>query len=461
MIALNYGTPTERHGACPTCGAEVRSERDYGRAGSEQWIVSWECGRRLEYDGPGAPCSQAVAETLPSILTAAEITERRLREIEAWKGFVAADPLDKAAAKRAGDLRKAAKRARTTASSIIKQEREEAMRTNQWWLKLEREICARIEPVEDHLQAIEDAHERAVAEVRRQEEAARAAKLQARVDSAIAAGYTPDTAKAASLPDEEWDTYHAAETSRAAEDRRILALAKELAGLGDVCTMEEARALTIGDAAARLERATAAKLRRDEEERTKREADARQELERQEQERATRERLELGALRLRELSLLGMDGLPSQEQLSVLTEEIYEQIRAIAEEAKANREREAREEREELARLRESERQRREADEAARIAEESRLEAERKKEEEAAQRAAEEEARREQERQDAERQERLAPSVRRALAWLGALRDVPPMDALELEPEVQAILQAYAARHLALVDDVLGKLGDL
>ena len=80
------------------------------------------------------------------------------------------------------------------------------------------------------------------------------------------------------------------------------------------------------------------------------------------------------------LAGLGMEGIPTQTQLCVLTDERFETIRALAADAKVTRDRLADEQRKELDRLREVERlatAEREAREAGERAEADRAEADR------------------------------------------------------------------------------------
>jgi len=169
---------------------------------------------------------------------------------------------------------------------------------------------------------------------------------------------------------------------RQVEDNRVLQLADDLSELGDECTIGEARALTIEEAEFRLGRARRDKAARDEADRIKlgklRYSDVidmdpellldgrpmltAEELAAldlpawnahiaavtREAEERGRRRLQLGADRLRTLSELGMESLPTMDQLSFLTQESFDKIRSLAVDAKATRDERARLDREEL-----------------------------------------------------------------------------------------------------------------
>jgi len=167
-------------------------------------------------------------------------------------------------------------------------------------------------------------------------------------------------------------------------------LAKELTELGDPCTTEEALVLPAEAAVQRLRDAREDKKRLDEEARialgqSRRDAlldedpeiliDGRPlptpddlaalnpadwaeklgNVKRAVEERGRR-RLQLGADRMAVLAGLGMEGIPTQTQLCVLTDESFETIRALAADAKVTRDRLADEQRAEMDRLREVER---------------------------------------------------------------------------------------------------------
>jgi len=366
-------------------------------------------------------------DTLPAVLTGAQITEARLQEIDSWKNYVVADPLDEAGAREADRLRLLAKADRCTTVRICDDERDSALRQNKWWIAVKKRVSDRIGAVEDHLQAIVDAHKGAVA-------AKKQAKTQTRLDALTARGIAPNLAQAQTLTDEAWEKWLELETEQASiraraqdvadrltalgdpcvyvealalseEEQRIRLeaaahadllrkdaekLAKELTELGDPCTTEEALVLPAEAAVQRLRDAREDKKRLDEEARialgqSRRDAlldedpeiliDGRPlptpddlaalnpadwaeklgNVKRAVEERGRR-RLQLGADRMAVLAGLGMEGIPTQTQLCVLTDESFETIRALAADAKVTRDRLADEQRAEMDRLREVER---------------------------------------------------------------------------------------------------------
>ena len=73
----------------------------------------------------------ATTETLPEVLTAAQVTTAELARLEKYRGEVLPDVTDRKAALALDEKRKEVKRIRLVAEKICDGEREEAMRTNQ------------------------------------------------------------------------------------------------------------------------------------------------------------------------------------------------------------------------------------------------------------------------------------------------------------------------------------------
>ena len=90
-------------------------------------------------------------ETLPEVLTAAQITTAELARLEKYRGEVLPDVTDRKAALALDEKRKEVKRIRLVAEKICDGEREEAMRTNQKWLGIKGDVCGRLKSVEKHL----------------------------------------------------------------------------------------------------------------------------------------------------------------------------------------------------------------------------------------------------------------------------------------------------------------------
>jgi hypothetical protein len=148
----------------------------------------WTCGASSNYDGPGEPCRNAderakrdeatqpgqddhttneqeaddlttestteieIAETLPAVLTSAQVTERELRRLETYRGELLADVTDAKAAKALDAKRIEVKKARTTAARICKEQREDAVRIQKEWIAIEKGVAERLAPVETHLE---------------------------------------------------------------------------------------------------------------------------------------------------------------------------------------------------------------------------------------------------------------------------------------------------------------------
>lgn len=117
--------------------------------------------------------------------------------------------------------------------------------------------------------AWDEAEAKRIADEKAERQRQKAQELQDRLAAATEAGFVPDVAKAQTLKDPEWKAYFEAEAQRVAENRRLLALVKELGDLGDTCTMEEARELTAEQAEQRLSAARTAKAENDEAERVR------------------------------------------------------------------------------------------------------------------------------------------------------------------------------------------------
>lgn len=377
-----------------------------------------------------------IAETLPAVLTSAQVTERELRRLETYRGELLADVTDAKAAKALDAKRIEVKKARTTAARICKEQREDAVRIQKEWIAIEKGVAERLAPVETHLEAEAARHDAWKAEEAKKAEAARLDKIRQRVEQTVAAGIPLNMADVETIDAEAWDA-HIAQAVRAKEIRdQAEAIASELSALGDPCTTDEALALTIHQAEHRLtvarkadhDRREAERIKAEEEAEAQRVAVEAEKAERERvaaQERAARERLERGAQRMRELSLLG-----TSEELDILadmTDEAWLMALSVATQDKKDRDRIAAEEH---------------TRQAGRDAELARVQQEqadqRRRDEEAAERAAEV-ARQEQEtadriereRVEAERLERLRPDREKIAAWATLA-----MDALPECPEV-------------------------
>ena len=141
---------------------------------------------------------------------------------------------------------------------------------------LTKMLEAREKQLREDRDAFDKAEEKRIADEKAERERQKAKELQNRLAAATEAGFVPDVAKAQTLKDPEWKAYFEAEAQRVAENRRLLALVKELGDLGDTCTLEEARELTVEQAAQRLEAAKVAKAERDEAERIRIETENRE-----------------------------------------------------------------------------------------------------------------------------------------------------------------------------------------
>ena len=256
----------------------------------------------------------AEQDTLPVQLTSKEITTEKIASLEQYKNLVLSDLTDKAAAKSIDEKRREVKRARCLAESICDAEREEAMRTNQRWLNLKGDIAKRLKAVEIHLDTQFELHKNEMERLERvRQEAIRAAR-QKRLDDAKEAEAEVTIEMIDLMPDDEWAAMLA--SARRERDRRRVAenISTTLTELGDECSIEEALELTAAQAEYRIDRARKDKEARD----AKEAADAEEQKER---ERLERVRLERVAMRVRELSELGI--FASFEDVSKLTDEEY------------------------------------------------------------------------------------------------------------------------------------------
>lgn len=265
--------------------------------------------------------AQDPVETLPAVLTAAQVTSEVIARLKAYSGEVLADVSDRKAAIAIDDKRKEVKRVRLVAAKIIDGEREEAMRTNQRWLDTKREVCGGLEEVEGHLAAEVQRHEAwKLAEERRIEDEKRASRAK-RFAEAKEVGVDVSLEQIETATSEEWDSI-IADARRAQElAQRAQKIADLLTELGDVCSMTDAAELTDEQAEHRIGVARKDKDARDE--RARIEAEEKKEAERKE-----RERLETVAHRVRELAELGVT--IAFETLSQSTNEQYAELLANA-----------------------------------------------------------------------------------------------------------------------------------
>lgn len=385
---------------------------------------------------------EIVAETLPAVLTAAQVTERELRRLEKYRGEILDDVTDPKAAKAIDAKRLEVKRARTTATRICKEQREEAIKVQKGWVAVERGVAERLQPIEDHLEREANRHSEWKAEQDRKAEAARILRIKTRVEQVVAVGAPLNMADVETMSEEAWTEHIDAIAAAVAVKAKAKAIADELTALGDECFAEEAEALTDEQAEHRLNVARkadsdskeAARIKAEEEAEAKRKSDAEAQAKRDEQvaqERNARERLERGANRMRELALLGSPA--DMEVLADMTDEAYAVAVTSATEDKRHRdtldeqERQRQAERDaELARLQqqEADRQREQAAEQERIEREARETAEKaEREAKEAREAAEAEEAAQKER---DRLEALRPEREKIAAWARQVLDGMP-----------------------------------
>jgi hypothetical protein len=418
-----------------------------------------------ESDEPEAAEAVAIVETLPAVLTAAQVSERELRRLETYRGELLADVTDGKAAKNLDAKRREVKSARTTAARICKEQREEAIKIQKGWIAIEKGIADRLAPVESHLEAEAARHDAWKAEQARIAEAARLDKIRQRVEQAVAAGIPLSMADVETMDADAWDAHIAQATRSKAIRDQAEAIASELSALGDPCDIDEALALTIHQAEHRLAVARKADHDRREAERIKAEEEAEAQLlaaeaeqaERERvaaEERAARERLERGANRMRELALLG-----SSEELDILADmgdEAWSMALAVATQDKADRDRIAAQERQaqavkdaELARLQQ------EAADRERIAAEALEQAERE-----AQAAALEAARIEAARLEAERIAAQRPEREKIAAWARATLDGIPAAPEIVDRDLLAMMSATATMIRDALQDIEDAMKD-
>jgi hypothetical protein len=493
---------------CPHCGAPVRHARDFGRLGDERWCISWTCGASSNYDGPGDPCrnrderttrdettqppeaeepeavqfqidptetpandTEATApavvypevSTLPAIKPLADAALERLglavavvEKLKGYKQLVLADLTDKKAANDLNEKRKEVKRFRVAWANACKEGRAEANAIADAWVKAQKTLVEDFEQVEDHLERQVEAHEREVARIAREAEQARQAKIQARLDAMSAAGIPVDLVRAAELSDEAWDEYLGKALEAKAKLDAATKVAEELTALGDECTAGEAQQLTDDQIEHRLAVARKADHDRKEAARLKEEE---AEAERQriaDEEKASRERLERGYRRGRELALLGSTG-HEVEPLADMTEEAFAVVLETARQEKTDRD----------SRIAEERRVQEEKDaELARLkkAEADRMEAERvaldAREAEAKANAAKAEADAKAAREEAAREqeaarlEALRPEREQVAAWARAFINAMPKFPAIADNALQGDMVDAAARAVAILGNL-------
>lgn len=416
------------------CNPDDFQEDETGEAGMAENFAEHEADELI--------AEEVVAETLPAVLTAAQVTERELRRLEKYRSEILNDVTDPKAAKAIDAKRLEVKRARTTATRICKEQREEAIKVQKGWVAVERGVAERLQPIEDHLEREANRHSEWKAEQDRKAEAARILRIKTRVEQVVAVGAPLNMADVETMSDEAWAEHIEAIAATVAFKAKAKAIADELTALSDECTAEEAEALTDEQADHRLtvarkadsDRKEGARIKAEEEVEAKRKADAEAQAKRDEQvaqERAARERLERGANRMRELALLGSPA--DMEALADMTNEAYAVAITTATEDKRHRDTLAAQERQrqadrdaELARLQqqEADRQREQADEQKRIEREARETAEKaEREAKEAREAAEAEEAAQKER---DRLEALRPEREKIAAWARQVLDGMP-----------------------------------
>ncbi len=293
---------------------------------------------------------EEIAETLPAPLTSAEVTERELRRLEAYRGEVLADVTDAKAAKALDTKRIEVKKTRTTAARICKSQREEAIRVQREWVAVERAVTERLEVVESHLEDEIARHDAWKTEQARKAEAERQARIRARVEQVVRLGAEIEMDRVEGLTDEEWESYAANLEAIALRRREAEARAARLTEAGDECSPEEAGELTEDQYALRLQVAQQAKREREELARIQAEEKAeRERKDREEREQREREEAERVAAIEAENARLRAESEAQAAELRRLREEQEERQRQADEEARRVQEeadRKAREERE-------------------------------------------------------------------------------------------------------------------
>lgn len=202
-----------------------------------------------------------------------------------------------------------------------------------------KRLLAITTPREAELRKERDDWDAEQARIAREAEQARQAKIQARLDAMSAAGIPVDLVRATELSDEAWTEYLGKALEAKAKLDAATKVAEELTALGDECTAGEALQLTDEQIEHRLAVARKADHDRKEAARIQREEDE-----------ANRKRLETGALRVRELALLGAPA--DLDTLADMTPEAYAVALETATQDKADREKKARDDADELERLR-------------------------------------------------------------------------------------------------------------
>lgn len=370
---------TIKPNTCPHCGTPLKSSR----------VCSWgtlevyTCGKIFD-DGPGAPCGnrddrttrdestqppeaeepEAVqfqielteatvpavvypeVSTLPAIKPLADAALERLglavAVVEKLKGYgklVLSDLTDKKAANDLDEKRKEVKRFRVAWTNACKEGRAEANAIADAWVKAQKTLVEDFEQVEDHLERQVSAHTSEVARIAREAEQARQAKIQGRLDAMSAAGIPVDLVRATELSDEAWDEYLGRALDAKAKLDAAAKVAEELTAMGDECTAGEVLQLTDEQIEHRLGVARRDDFNRKETARIHREQDE-----------ANWKRLETGALRVRELALLGAPA--DLDTLADMTPEAYAVALEAATQDKADREKKVRDDADELERLR-------------------------------------------------------------------------------------------------------------
>lgn len=240
----------------------------------------------------------ATTETLPEVLTAAQVTTAELARLEKYRGEVLPDVTDRKAALALDEKRKEVKRIRLVAEKICDGEREEAMRTNQKWLGIKGDVCGRLKSVEKHLDDEFERHEEwKRAEAKRIEDEKRASR-EKRLQQAREADCAASMGDIETMDEAQWSAM--IESAKAVQATRLRAakIVSDLAALGVTASADDAAAMTDDDVAAAIKTAQDAEADRKADE--KRKADAKAEADRLE-----RLRLERVAQRVRDLSERG------------------------------------------------------------------------------------------------------------------------------------------------------------
>lgn len=140
-----------------------------------------------------------------------ELSDEAIRQVLGYKGMILASPTDKDGYLKVMGAHKFAKVVAAKIKSSCLEGRRPALKEQEEWIKFEKELLSKVEPITKELEKQREIYE-AAEKIRKEDEQKKARlKIQARLDSLSSIGRRADYDKATTFTDEQWDAFFVTE----------------------------------------------------------------------------------------------------------------------------------------------------------------------------------------------------------------------------------------------------------